>query len=149
MANIPLAVLPKSALPSKRHIASAIRVSPVVAESAALDVPGVYAKLNTRPEGLTDDEAAARLAQYGPNVLAKDQRPGFGKLLWRALINPLVILLAVLATTSFAAGDFGSGVIMVSMKGTYLGGMAQSIQEQTTQTSFDRQQCLADGSATH
>ena len=71
-------------------------------ESAAMDAAGVYARLATRPEGLTADEAAARLAEYGPNVLAKDQRARIGKLLWHAAINPLVILLAVLATISLS-----------------------------------------------
>lgn len=115
MPKIPSAILPKSVLVADRHKAPAIRVSPMVVESAAMDAAGVYARLNTRPEGLTTDEAAARLARYGPNVLARDQRPGLGKLLWRAVLNPLVILLAVLATISFATGDFRAGAMMVSM----------------------------------
>ena len=93
MANIPSAVLPKHALVADRPKVAAIRVSPVVVESAALDAVGVYARLKTRAEGLTADEAAQRLAEYGPNVLAKDQRIGIGKLIWHAVLNPLVILL--------------------------------------------------------
>jgi P-type Mg2+ transporter len=80
-----------------------------------MDTAGVYARLATRPEGLTSDEAGARLAEYGPNVLAKDQRAGFGKLLWHAAINPLVVLLAVLATISFATGDARAGIVMSLM----------------------------------
>ena len=80
-----------------------------------MDAAGVYARLNTRPEGLTADEAQARLEQYGPNVLAKDQRAGLGKLLWHAVLNPLVILLAVLATISFATGDPRAGIVMSLM----------------------------------
>jgi Mg2+-importing ATPase len=115
MTNIPSAVLPKSVLVSDRHKTTAIRVSPMVVESAALDAAGVYARLNSRPEGLTSEEVAARLAGHGPNVLAKDQQTGLGKMLWRALLNPLVILLAVLATISFATGDSRAGVMMLSM----------------------------------
>jgi len=80
-----------------------------------MDAAGVYAQLNTRPLGLTADEPTARLTQHGPNVLARDQRAGLAKLLWRALLNPLVILLAVLATISFATGDFRAGIMMVAM----------------------------------
>jgi Mg2+-importing ATPase len=115
MTSIPSAVLPKSVLATDRHKAAAIRVSPLVVESATMDTAGVYAKLNTRAEGLTDSEAATRLAEYGPNVLAKDQRAGFGKLLWRAMLNPLVILLAVLATISLATGDSPGATVMASM----------------------------------
>ena len=113
--SIPSAVLPKSVLAVNRQKAAAIRVSPLVVESAAMDTAGLYAKLNTRAEGLTDSEAATRLAEYGPNVLAKDERAGFGKLLWRAMLNPLVILLAVLATISLATGDLPGAAVMASM----------------------------------
>jgi P-type Mg2+ transporter len=80
-----------------------------------MDAAHVYARLATRPEGLTNVEAQARLEQYGPNVLAKDQRAGLGKLLWRSVLNPLVLLLAALATISFATGDLRAGLMMVSM----------------------------------
>src|SRR5450631_4194914 len=109
------AILPKRLLASDQSKVRTIRVSPIVAESAALDAAHVYAKLNTRPEGLTGVEAMERLEQCGPNVLAKDQRAGIGKLLWRAVLNPLVLLLAALATISFATGDPQSGVVMLSM----------------------------------
>ena len=109
------AILPKHSLAPDQRKASAIRVSPIVEASAAIAAAQVYEKLNTRPEGLTVAEVQARLEQYGPNVLAKDQRPAIGRLLWRAVLNPLVLLLAALATISFATGDLRSGVVMLSM----------------------------------
>jgi Mg2+-importing ATPase len=112
VAKIPSAVLPKNVLAAKRR---AIRVSPIVVESSTKDAAGVYALLNTRPEGLTADEAAARLAEHGPNVLARDRRVGVGMLLWHAVLNPLVILLAVLTTISFATGDSRAGAMMLLM----------------------------------
>lgn len=108
-------ILPKHLFTAIRREKPKIAVSPILVESAALDAAGVLARLATRPEGLTAEEAAARLAEHGPNVLAKDQRPGIGKLLWHAAINPLVILLAVLATVSFATGDARAGIVMSLM----------------------------------
>ena len=108
-------VLPKHLFAAIRREKPQIQVSRIVVESAALDTPGVYARLATRPEGLTADEAISRLAEHGPNVLAKDQRASIGKLLWHAIINPLVILLAVLATISFATGDARAGIVMSLM----------------------------------
>jgi Mg2+-importing ATPase len=108
-------ILPKRALVSDQHKVRTIRVSPIVAEAATMDAAHVYAKLNTRPEGLTGVEAQERLERCGPNVLAKDQRAGVLKLLWRAVLNPLVLLLAGLATISFATGDLRSTVVMLSM----------------------------------
>jgi Mg2+-importing ATPase len=106
------AILPKKLLAAKRR---AIGVSPIVVEATTKDAAGVYALLNTRPAGLTTNEAAARLAEHGPNVLAKDQRVGVGMLLWHAVLNPLVVLLAVLATVSFATGDSRAGAMMLFM----------------------------------
>jgi Mg2+-importing ATPase len=114
MALVP-SVLPGKVLAPRGRPKPGIRVSPIVVESAAKDAAGVYALLGTRAEGLTADEAASRLAEHGPNVLAKDGRSGFGKLLWHALLNPLVVLLAVLAAVSFATGDARAAVVMLVM----------------------------------
>ncbi|MEA2696348.1 MAG: P-type Mg2+ transporter [Myxococcales bacterium] len=106
-------VLPKRILGG--HGAIGIHVSPQVVEAAGLDAAGVLARLGTSADGLTSAQAAARLAEHGPNVLARDQRPGFLRLLWRSVINPLVILLAVLATVSFFTADPRAGSMMVLM----------------------------------
>lgn len=108
------AILPKHLFGPRRerpHIA----VSQAIINAAALDATAAYGRFKTRPAGLTPDEAAARLAQHGPNVLAQDQRMGIGRLLWHAVINPLVILLTVLASISYATGDFGAGTVMLLM----------------------------------
>ena len=115
MSIIPTTILPKGLLSGTRREKPQIRVSQTLIESAAMDAAGVYSRLRTRPEGLTTEGAEARLAQHGPNVLAKDQRPGIGKLLWHAVLNPLVVLLAVLAAVSFATGDARAGVVMSLM----------------------------------
>jgi Mg2+-importing ATPase len=115
MSLMPPAIIPKGLFAGIRREKPQIRVSPVVIESSALDAAGVFARFGTRAEGLTSQEAAARLAEHGPNVLAKDQRAGIGRLLWHAVLNPLVILLAVLATVSMLTGDVPSAVIMLLM----------------------------------
>jgi Mg2+-importing ATPase len=113
--KIPSAHLPKTILAAQGHEKRAIRVSPIVIESAGLEADAVYRRLETRPEGLTTEEASARLAEHGPNVLAKDRPVGLWRLLWHAVLNPLVILLGVLATVSFSTGDARAGTMMLSM----------------------------------
>src|SRR5450432_1676223 len=113
MSSSPLVVLPKKLL--ARDKKATIHVSPLVIESASMDAASVYARLGTRATGLTSEEAAARLLKYGPNVLASNQGTGFGRLLWHAVINPLVILLAALATVSFATGDVRAATVMLLM----------------------------------
>jgi Mg2+-importing ATPase len=98
-----------------------IHVSQAVLDTAPLEPAEVYARLRTRAEGLTLAEAATRLAEHGPNVLAKDQRPSFLRLAWRSVRNPLIVLLAVLATISFVTGDARAGTMMLIMIALSLG----------------------------
>src|SRR5450755_3744535 len=115
------AVLPKRLLASPHTKIATIRVAPILVESATVTVAQLCAKLDTRIEGLSSDASTSRLEHYGPNVLARDLRPGIGKLLWRSLLNPLVLLLAALATLSFATGDLRAGFMMLSMIGLSVG----------------------------
>ncbi len=115
-AKPPPGTLPVAKPPSaKVHAQAAIHVAPLVIESASLDAAGVYGRLRTRSGGLTSDEAAARLVEHGPNVLAKDQRVGIARLLWHSVLDPLVILLAALGTISLATGDVGGASVMALM----------------------------------
>jgi Mg2+-importing ATPase len=145
-------VLPKHLFAAIRQQKPQIEVSRAVVESAALDAAGVYTRLATRSAGLATDEAAKRLAEHGPNVLAKDRRPGLGKLLWNAVVNPLVILLLVLAAVSFATGDVRAGVVMSMM--IVLGAGLKLVQEARADSaavrSFAPQQCRnAQATGTH
>ncbi len=114
MPRIQSVILPKRLL-AKSHEKRSLRVAQAVVDTVALDASGVYERLKTRPQGLSAADADARLAEHGPNVLAKDQRPGVFRLLWRSVLNPLVILLAVLATVSFATGDPRAATVMLLM----------------------------------
>ncbi len=120
-------VFPKKLFAAIRHQKPQIEVSRAVVEAAAADPADVYALLSTRPGGLTPEEAAARLAEHGPNVLAKDRRAGPGKLLRNAVVNPLVLLLLVLAVVSFATGDARAGGVMSLM--VLLGAGLKLVQE--------------------
>ncbi len=115
MAEPPSTVFAKGTLADHRHDRSAIRVAPLLVDSAALDAAGVFTRLSTHSDGLSSEDAAIRLAEHGPNVLAKDLPPALLRLLGRAVMNPLVILLAVLATISFATKDASAGTLMTLM----------------------------------
>jgi Mg2+-importing ATPase len=107
--------LPKGLFAAMRRQPQPIRVAPILIDVAALPSQSACERLATRPTGLTANEAATRLAEHGPNVLATDGRKGIWLLLWHAVINPLVLLLAVLATISFATGDPRAGIVMSLM----------------------------------
>ncbi len=63
--------------------------------------------------GLGDEEAAARLAQYGPNALQERPRPSFWQLLLSQFNNFLILILLASAVISFALGEYlDAGAIM-------------------------------------
>jgi Mg2+-importing ATPase len=108
-------VFPKRVLAGGRRNTAAIRISPVLLDTATLELEAVFERLATRAAGLTSDEGATRLAEHGPNVLPHARRSSFLGLLWRSVLNPLVILLAILAAVSLATGDPGAAAMMALM----------------------------------
>ncbi|MEI7712628.1 MAG: magnesium-translocating P-type ATPase [Rhodospirillales bacterium] len=67
------------------------------------------------PEGLTDAEAAARLQQVGPNLIAREQPQSMGRELLGRARNPLNFLLLGLAAVSWVTGDVRAAVVIVAM----------------------------------
>ena len=68
-------------------------LSDLVRDAATKDSAEVLRLLGTSPAGLTEDEAAARLEQYGPNEVGREKHEGWLQRLYIAARNPLVILL--------------------------------------------------------
>ncbi|MEI8213879.1 MAG: magnesium-translocating P-type ATPase [Planctomycetota bacterium] len=109
------AVLPKNLFGGTTHSSTKAPISQSLLELSAMDVGGLYTHFSSRPEGLSIEEAQNRLKEHGANVLAKDRRPSFIKLFIRAVLNPLVVLLAVLSSVSLATGDYRAAIMMTVM----------------------------------
>ena len=108
-------MLPRNLRRAPKHISSSIRVSPLLAELAEAEPAVVLERLGSSQDGLSEEEAARRLERYGPNVVASDERHTRLRLLLRACLNPLVLLLAVLAIVSLATGDVRAAAVMTVM----------------------------------
>ena len=118
MALISGSILPKNILNAvKRPSASGIQVSAKLITEAGETLDQTFALMSTAAGGLTDEEAAARLEQHGPNVVADEHQASKIKLLGRACLNPLVILLTLLAAVSFSplVDDYRAGSVMMLM----------------------------------
>ncbi len=115
MPRIPTTVIPKTVFAGIHRSLTRIEVSQALVDSATMDSGAIFQKFETRPEGLSEAQASERLVEYGPNVFAKEHRASIGTLIWHAVLNPLVILLAVLAGISFATDDIRAGIVMSMM----------------------------------
>ncbi|MFI5201702.1 MAG: cation-transporting P-type ATPase, partial [Candidatus Kapaibacterium sp.] len=115
----------------KRTNGRRIEVSQKVIASASNPIDETLTGLGCRLAGLTQEEAEERIDTYGPNVVSHDQRFVKLKLFLKALVNPLVILLGILAAFTFATAtttsDLISGTLMSLM--IVLGVSLRFIQE--------------------
>jgi hypothetical protein len=112
---------------NSKRVKHSIRVSPIVTKVAQLEIPDAMAALKTSSADLTQDEAQARLLEYGPNVVAAEKQRGWLWRLFTAARNLLVLLLATLATISFITGDYRAGTVILLM--VVLGVALRFVQE--------------------
>jgi Mg2+-importing ATPase len=84
-------------------------------EAARKSADEVLEMLGTSAAGLSKEQAATRLEEYGPNEVAYERKESWLHRLYSAARNPLVILLTVLAILSYSTGDSAAGTIMMLM----------------------------------
>jgi len=106
---------------NNKQVAQGAGVSKQVDELATISVEALFQRLSTTKAGLSEEEAERRLDQYGPNEVAEEKARTWVHRLFTASRNPLVILLTVLATISYATGDGRAGTVMLLMVSLALG----------------------------
>ena len=72
----------------------------------------VMAKLQTSPNGLSEEEAARRLAEYGPNELVAEKKPSLIILFLKQFKSVLVIILLAAVVLSLITGWIKTGSIL-------------------------------------
>jgi len=102
--------------------------------------------MGTSPAGLSEAEAATRLEQHGPNEVAHEKQESWLQRLYVASRNPLVILLTILASLSYATGDFRAGTVMLLM--VVLGVSLRFVQETRADTAAAKLKAMISVTAT-
>ena len=101
----------KSILPSEQvHITE--KFTEKLLKIAVLPVEDALISLETRHEGLTEEEVASRARQFGSNIAAREKKVSLLSHLWENVRNPLVILLVVLGAISYFTGDLRSAIVI-------------------------------------
>jgi len=111
-----------TAVPEKRSRAAA-----KLREAARTPAEDLFRVYQTGPNGLSEQDAAERLEQYGPNQVAHERPPTWYVQLWHGFANAFSALLATLAAVSLATGDRESAVIIGAM--VLLSGLLRFFQE--------------------
>ena len=128
------------------NISSNARPSDAPGDAARQDILEVLQQLRSSPNGLSETEAEARLAKYGPNEVGQEKRHEWLHRLWTAIRNPLVVLLTVLATISYATGDVRAGTVMLLM--VILGVTLRFVQETKADTAAAKLKAMIKVTAT-
>jgi magnesium-transporting ATPase (P-type) len=81
----------------------------------ALSPDQLLQQLHTCREGLTEEEAAARLRQYGANVLHRSRSESKRTIVLRQFTNPIVLILIAAALLSGVLGDATDTLIILAI----------------------------------
>jgi P-type Mg2+ transporter len=146
MPILPTFILPKNILTALRRSSNHIAASPLLMEVAQSDPAAVFERLQTGEGGLSDAEAESRLARYGPNIVAQEQRHRRLKIFSRACVNPLVILLLLLAAVSLMTGELRAASVMLSI--VVLGVTLRFVQESRADNAAARLKAMINVTAT-
>ena len=106
---------------------AAEQVAQGLLDAAQADTDTALQRSGAALHGLTNADASQRLKRYGFNEVVPGHRSGLLRHATSALINPLVILLGVLALISLSVGDVRAAVIMALM--VVLGVSLRFVQE--------------------
>ena len=104
----PVASLPDTATTTRKR--------PVPADPAHATPPdAVTASLHVDPErGLTQAEAARRLAGNGPNELAPPPRPSIVGMLWQTVAEPFILVLVAAGALAVILGETRDGLLILA-----------------------------------
>jgi Mg2+-importing ATPase len=141
-----MAILPRFFRLRAADGVDAIRVSPRLREAARLPAAAALELLRSGPGGLSQQQAELRLEDHGPNVVAQEKHHTWIVLLGHALVNPLVVLLLILAIVALATEDFRAAVVMFAMVG--LGVVLRLVQETRADLAAARLKAMISVTAT-
>ena len=111
-----------------------------------METTEVFSRMKTSQDGLNEADANRNLAESGPNIVADNRHSGWLWRLFTAARNPLVILLVVLATISFATGDAKAGIVMVVM--VILSVLLRFVQESRADAAAEKLKAMINVTAT-
>ncbi len=125
-------ILPKRLVqPGRAAVAAGLTARLV--EAATSDSERLFSTHTSSASGLSQEEAERRVEVHGANAVAQEEGHTWRDLLLMAVLNPLVVLLSLLAILSAVTGDLRAAIVMVSM--VVLGVALRFVQEARADTA--------------
>lgn len=124
----------------------AIQVSPSLVRASSVEIGDLLLSLGTSPKGLSQEDASKRLERFGANVVASERKYKRLRLLAKACVNPLVVLLLILSFLSELTGDARAAIVIGLM--VILGVALRFIQEARADTAAAKLRAMISVTAT-
>ena len=115
-------------------------------ELARADPDAVLKELGSQIAGLSQAEAASRIARFGTNEIAREKRKSVFMRLLDNIKNPLVLLLLALGLLSFLTGDRQATVVIVVV--VVLGIVLRFFQEAKADNAAEKLEAMVSNTAT-
>ncbi|MDY7579874.1 magnesium-translocating P-type ATPase [Herbaspirillum sp. RTI4] len=115
-------------------------------EASQSEITFLLKKLNTRLDGLTEAEADAIRAQFGPNEVEHEKPQPWWMHLWQCYKNPFNLLLTLLAFVSYYTDDMKAATVIGSM--VAISTMMRFVQEARSNTAADKLKEMVSNTAT-
>ncbi len=95
--------------------ATPLQLPPLIAKDYwSIDLSELFVRVKSTRAGLSTEEAARRLRQYGPNLLKGQRELSRLSVLWNQFRSPLLLLLVFAAIASAFTGEFvDAGVVLL------------------------------------
>jgi Mg2+-importing ATPase len=132
--------MPKKNAPSQTAAANEARLI----ETCSLPVDRLWSELGTGEGGLSGDEAARRLHEYGRNEVSR-RKGGFLRRTAGRIVNPLVIQLLVIVVVSALMGDARAAIVVGGMIVISIG--LSMFQEERSGRAVERLRALVHATA--
>lgn len=115
--------------------------------AASMTDPAVLLnQLNSRADGLTEQESEDIRAKVGPNEVGHEKPMSWWMHLWQCYKNPFNLLLTILAAVSYYTEDMKATIVIGTM--VVLSTMMRFIQESRSNTAADKLKEMVSNTAT-
>lgn len=98
-----------------RRMPASGSVPPRLLWAAVHDAVDVLSCLSTNEAGLTENQVAIRFAQHGPNQIAANRRAHWAVRLLQRFVDPVNIMLSLLAAVSLGVHDYTAAAVIGTM----------------------------------
>jgi Mg2+-importing ATPase len=132
--------------PPKQGVSNGTNHSTILTSTALLEPQAILDQMKSTLDGLSANEVATRLKQFGFNVVAKEKKRSSLLRLLNNVKNPLVLLLIGLAAVSFFTGDMRATTVIGVM--VVLGVVLQFVQETRADNAAEQLQAMVSTTTT-